>query len=468
MWFARCAQRVRFQALLGVRDFGGAVRAVEVRDLAGVGQAEHSRLSAAEGAERERIAAVARYDILDTPPDGAFDRIAALAARLLDMPYATISIVDADRIWLKATHGLTGVRQLGRDPGLCSSAIAQAGPYLVADALADPQAASNSLVVGALGIRFYAAAPITTSDGYRLGTLNVLDTRPRTVSEADLANLQDLAAVVMDQLELRLSALATLRQERRARALLEEFAAGLQQSLLPPSLPAVPGLELACHYHAASARNVTGDFYDVFSVGEDRWAFFLGDVQGHGTQAAAVTSLTRYTLRAAALHNPDDPAACLDELNAALLLADHTQRFCTVLLGILQPETDGGFRVILAGGGHPPALWLRPAVDGPGKRVERVKPAHGMLVGAIPDAAFTTTILRLSPGETLLLYTDGLIEARPGGELYGETRLADFLAEQTDATAADLVDALVKLIDGFQPAPTDDVALLALGVPRST
>lgn len=119
--------------------------------------------------EAARLAAVARYDVLDTPPDGAFDRIARLAARLLGAPIATVSIVDTDRIWFKATTGLAGVRQIGRDPGLCSSAILEDVPYVVRDALTDPRTVHNPLVHGELGIRFYAAAPIITADGHRLG-----------------------------------------------------------------------------------------------------------------------------------------------------------------------------------------------------------------------------------------------------------------------------------------------------------
>lgn len=420
--------------------------------------------SDAEATERARLAAVARYDILDTPRDGAFDRIAALAARLLDVPIATVSIVDADRIWFKAAYGLEGVTQIGRDPGLCASAIMQDTPYVVSDAFTDPRTAENPLVHGELGVRFYAAAPITTSDGHRLGTVNVLDTRPRQLDDVDVTTLQDLAVVVMDQLELRLSALNTLRQERALRqqaerdaATIEDFAATLQSTLLPPALPQIPGLELACHYHAASPREVTGDFYDVFALGDGRWGFFLGDVAGHGAPAAAVTSLVRYTLRAAALHDPD-PAAGLAELNTVLLMDPNHTQFCTVLFGILSPSPRVGFDITLSGGGHPPALLLHN--DAP----TEIWPEGGMLVGALPQAQFATCHLHLAPGQTLLLYTDGLTEARPGEAFFGEDGLASFLRGRASTTARELIGALTNLIDGFDPPPSDDVALLAITV----
>lgn len=432
--------------------------------------APRARLVDIEDAEGQRLAVLAKYEILDTPPDGAFDRIAAMAARMLDTPLATVSIVDADRIWFKATHGLDGVEQIGRDPGLCASAIYQDDPYVVNDALTDPRTAENPLVHGELGIRFYAAAPIITKDGYRLGTVNVLDTKIREIAPADIATLEDLAGVVADQLELRLSALTTLRQERMMRiqaewdaSTIEAFASTLQRTLLPPTLPPIAGCELACHYHAASPRQVTGDFYDVFSLDDRRWAFFLGDVAGHGAIAATVASLSRYTLRAAALHTPD-PAEGLAELNTALLLDPHHARFCTVLFGIAQSHPDGGIDITLANGGHPSSLLLRPDGDG-GTAVEEISLVGGMLVGALEDATFTMRKVHLSPGETLLLYTDGLTEARPGGEFFGEDGLFEYLATRTDLVAPHLISEITSLIAGFEPAPSDDVALLALSIP---
>jgi len=203
-------------------------------------------------AEAARLAAVRRYDILDTPPDGAFDRIAATAAQLLDMPIASVTIVDADRIWFKAAHGLDGVTQLGRDPGLCASAILTDEPYLVSDAAADPIAAGNPLVRGVAGVRFYAGAPITTSEGHRLGTVNVIDTRPRHLDATGRAVLQSLAALVMDQLELRLSAMTTLRRERELREQAERDTATIE------AFASNPAAHLAAADAAAGAGGGTG------------------------------------------------------------------------------------------------------------------------------------------------------------------------------------------------------------------
>ena len=157
------------------------------------------------GVEASRLAAVMRYDILDTPPDGAFDRITELAARLLKVPISIISLVDHDRIWFKSHHGLDAT-QIDREPGLCASAIMQIDPYILTDAKTDIRSLANPLVAGSFGLRFYVGVPLRTHDGFNLGTLCVIDSEPRPISEDEIAQLKSLATLVMDQMELRLSA----------------------------------------------------------------------------------------------------------------------------------------------------------------------------------------------------------------------------------------------------------------------
>lgn len=165
-----------------------------------------------ETTEAARIEAVHHYEILDTPPDGAFDRITELASRLFNVPISIVSIVDIDRIWFKSHHGIEAA-EIPRDPGLCSSAILADDIYVVEDALKDARTLANPLVTGALGLRFYAAQPLATSDGFKLGTLCIIDREQRTLSEDERATLAALAATVMDSLELRLSAMKVIRME---------------------------------------------------------------------------------------------------------------------------------------------------------------------------------------------------------------------------------------------------------------
>lgn len=157
-------------------------------------------------AEAARLAAVRRYDILDTPPDGSFDRITALAASLFNVPISIISLVDTDRVWFKSHHGLEGVKQIGKEPGLCASAIVQDDAWVLENAATDLRSLANPLVAGEFGLRFYAGVPLTTTDGFNLGTLCVIDREPRPVTEEQIIQLRHLASVVMDQMELRLAA----------------------------------------------------------------------------------------------------------------------------------------------------------------------------------------------------------------------------------------------------------------------
>lgn len=165
--------------------------------------------------EDERLAALRRYDILDTPPDGAFDRITALAARVFDVPIAIVSIVDEDRIWFKSHHGLDS-DETERTPGLCASAILHDSPWLVTDARNDPRAMANPLVAGDLGLQFYAGVPLRTADGHALGTLCIIDRVPRVMTAPEVQTLEDLAAVVVDELELRLASKRVSEHERAA------------------------------------------------------------------------------------------------------------------------------------------------------------------------------------------------------------------------------------------------------------
>ncbi|MBW3592455.1 MAG: GAF domain-containing protein [Actinobacteria bacterium] len=162
--------------------------------------------------EQGRLEALRRYGVLDTPPNGAFDRITRLASTLLEMPIAIVSLVDHDRIWFKSSVGIHGVDEIGRDPGLCASAILVDEPWIVDDARNDPRTLANPLVAGEFGLRFYAGSPLRTGDGYNLGTLCVIDRKPRALTQEQVAILDDLAALVIDELELRLAARQQARQ----------------------------------------------------------------------------------------------------------------------------------------------------------------------------------------------------------------------------------------------------------------
>ncbi|MFG3013980.1 PP2C family protein-serine/threonine phosphatase [Streptomyces cinerochromogenes] len=275
---------------------------------------------------------------------------------------------------------------------------------------------------------------------------------------------RDRRAYEEELLRRRQAAEEARRQAEADRARLQDALAVLQQSLLPDTLPQVPGVETAAYYHTASPDRLGGDFYDVFPVDGKRFAFFLGDVCGKGPQAAALTSLTRYALRAAAHHDPD-PVSALTTLNKVLherYAGSGDPRYCTAVFGTLESDpTTGQVAVQLASGGHPPVLVLR--ADG---TAGYLPTPGGLLVGILPEARFTTAGTVLGPGDTPLLYTDGLTEARTGKDrtsLYGDDGLLAFATRHAGESPQAVIHALTGLLDSFGDGLDDDTALLALG-----
>jgi phosphoserine phosphatase RsbU/P len=266
-----------------------------------------------------------------------------------------------------------------------------------------------------------------------------------------------------DRREYEKQLLEARRHAEQERARVEVLATTLQRSLLPPSLLPPEGMDAAAYYHAASIYDVGGDFYDMFALSDRKSGFFLGDVCGKGASAAAVTSLTRYKLRAAAVYD-DDPIAVLHNLHTVLHANHHDDdpRFCTVIFGVLT-RRDNGFDVELASGGHPPALLLTAAGE-----AQYLSTEGGQLVGILPDPQFVSTHVHLAPGDTLLLYTDGLTEARigPGPERYDDNgALLEFAAAHAPTSAEQIIKDLNALLDSFGAGLEDDTALMALGVP---
>jgi serine phosphatase RsbU (regulator of sigma subunit) len=247
------------------------------------------------------------------------------------------------------------------------------------------------------------------------------------------------------------------RRELEARKqLLEErahIAATLQASLLPPELPVIPGLAVAGRYRPGAA-DVGGDFYDVFPLRSRHWGFILGDVCGKGPAAAAKTAMARYTLRTAAMleHRPAD---VLGVLNAALLERAEPESFCSAVFARLRPGKTGASGELVVAG-HP-----RPLLRRASGQVERLE-TGGALLGILDGDVARRMPLSLRPGDVLLIYTDGVTEARRGGELFGEDRLVEALAG-AGATVEEVAQAVEDAVHDFGDHDrADDVALLAI------
>jgi phosphoserine phosphatase RsbU/P len=303
---------------------------------------------------------------------------------------------------------------------------------------------------------------VVTADGTRLPmflTANVTTDADgeRPLMQMTIVDASDRRAYEIELLEARRQAET---EQRRAR----QFAETLRRALLPPVLSPPEGLEAADYYYTASVDDVGGDFYDLFPLSRTAWGFFLGDVAGKGVDAAVITALTRHTLRAAAAYD-DDPVQVLHNVNTVLSqeLRGDRNRFSTVIYGKLTP-CDTGFDVELASGGHPPPLLFY--ADGSAYYVDTT---GGQAVGMSPQPRFVSSRFRLAPGDTLMLYTDGLTEASTGvgHERYDdEGALLRFAKSNSPTTASAVVDAVHHLLKGLGSGVEDDTAVLALGVPR--
>lgn len=245
-----------------------------------------------------------------------------------------------------------------------------------------------------------------------------------------------------------------LKRAEQAQRLL---ARTLQESLLPARLPDIPGMEAAARFRASGEGNeVGGDFYDLFESGGGNWSVVIGDVCGKGPDAAAVTGLVRYTLRAAAMREPR-PSTVLRLLNEALLRQRDDLRFATVAYASLTPEGGGGMSVNLSCAGHPLPLLMRS-----GGAVETVG-VPGTLMGVWADPRLEDASARLEPGDTLVLYTDGVTEARTNGGILGERRLREVLGAcggmDAEAIATRIEATALEIQHG---EPRDDIAVVVL------
>ena len=287
--------------------------------------------------------------------------------------------------------------------------------------------------------------------GKTLGAITLVSSRlDRRYDEEDLLLAENLAyrcALAADN--------ARLYRDR------SEIARVLQRSLLPPHLPEIPGVEIGAEYlPVGEANDVGGDFYDLINTVEDGWVCAIGDVRGKGVEAASVTALARYTIRAVTLKD-DRPSEILAALNEAMLRQLPEDRFCTAACVRLEPQ-DGsaGVGADVSRAGHPPPLVLR--ADG---TVEEVG-SPGKVLGVFADAELQNTSLRLMAGDALVLYTDGVTEARsPDGDFFGEDRLRHLLQTCSGCDAETIARRIKSVVLAFQEGyPRDDLALLVLRV----
>jgi serine phosphatase RsbU (regulator of sigma subunit) len=246
----------------------------------------------------------------------------------------------------------------------------------------------------------------------------------------------------------------------------QQISSTLQSALLPAELPAVDGVDVAVRYWAAgSLSEVGGDFYDVFSIGERRWAFVIGDVCGTGPAAAAVTAVARHTIRAAATHGASH-LQVLNWVNDAILNGT-TGLFCTVLYSTLEFTADGQWVFTSIAGGHPlPILSGVKSVDETGSAATMLG-THGTLIGVLPTLDVTPHAVVLEPGSTVVLHTDGINDVRPPHAL-DDAALRDLVAAAAarSSSAEDVAEHIGAAIADVLPIAQrdDDMAIVVLRI----
>lgn len=409
----------------------------------------------------KRLAAVANSGLLDAAPDPSFDDLTRMAALVIDAPYAFATVVDDVRSYWMSRFGipLDGPRQNTVDESFCKYVVRSKRELIVSDASTDARTCDNPSIA-AMGVRAWAGVPLLDPSGEVLGSFCVVDTAPREWTARDLEVIRTLADGASREIALR-SAIAS---EREARQRAEALSHTLQQSLLPPALPEVPGLDIAARFHpAGNGYELVGDFYDVFASRENRWSFLIGDVCGKGVEAAKVAALARHAVGAAAMRTTEPPEV-LRWLNDTLIARSPAPDiFLSAIYGTFAVE--GGDCVLrLCCAGHPHPI-IRRANGETGQLA-----TNGTLIGVFANYSIEETRLRLSPGDSLIVYTDGIDEARNGSALFGESEVLRLIATAEPsagaaAIAARIVDAALTFGNGIV---SDDLAILVIAIPRSS
>ncbi|HEX2176606.1 MAG TPA: SpoIIE family protein phosphatase [Nocardioidaceae bacterium] len=436
-------------------------------------------VSAARNAEREaRVAAETSHrrlellanvsSLLDATPDvsSTLQRVAELAIDVL-ADWCVVDMEDPDgRQRVAIAHRdpamLRLAEEVGRrwparrdDPGRMAVLETLDPMHLpvVDDALLVESARSEEHLATMRRFCISSAASVPVQAGGRgLGILSLVATHDREISAEDV------------ELAVELGRHAGSAVERtRLYADRERVTTALQRALLPPALPTIPGVELAAGYEpAGSGMNVGGDFYDVVSTGSGRWWVALGDVQGKGPEAAALTGTIRPVL-AATLHETDDPADALRKTQVALQHLGLDERTVSMVVVAFEAGRTP-LEIRVASAGHPAPLIRRSRRTPAGAVEVREVDSDGLLLGIGEPVEATTAVHRLEDDEVLLLYTDGATDAPVGhGRRLGDAGLRGLVASAPPKPQA-VVDTVMTALRRGPGGRRDDIALLALGL----
>jgi phosphoserine phosphatase RsbU/P len=384
-----------------------------------------------------------------------FDRVARLTAMVLGTSLASVTVAARRPASGRSGRDAPGVgdRPSLLEQSLLRSVIESGDRLVVSDTRLDRRQ-DPSRPVESAGVRAWAGFPVRDPHGNVVGALCVAGQLPRTWSAREIEFLDTLAHVASGEVALQV---ALQYGEERA-----ELARTLRESLLPARLPEIPGLQVAARYVAGgTGAEVLGDFYDVFPSVRSSWGLVVGDVCGKGAPAAKSTALARYTLRAEA-HRHGRPSLILGALNQALLdWLTEDPRFLSAIYATARP-TLAGASVQISSAGHPLALVRRAS----GHVQTLGQP--GTLLGLLADPELHDSQMVLRPGDSLIMFTDGVTEARSriDREIYGDDRLHDVVEGLCDMSAACIADVIQQAVLTFSGGEfSDDTVVLVVKVP---
>jgi serine phosphatase RsbU (regulator of sigma subunit) len=404
--------------------------------------------------------------------DPAFERFARLARQMLGVPVALVSFVSADEQVFPGALGLPdpwqGSRRTPLTHSFCQHVVRTRAPLAISDARLDPLVWEN-LAIRDLSVVAYLGIPLVGAAGEVVGSLCAIDHQPRDWTGTEVAVLQDLADACSSELQLRLlrarateAAVLAARAQARAEVSLADrrtVAETLQQAMLT-HLPEPDHLEIRARYLPSHAGDqVGGDWYDGFVTAEGATLLAIGDVTGHDMQAAGTMGQLRTLLRAFAYDRGEVPSQTLRRLDRAMTGLD-VAGLATIVLARIEQDAvarERGARLLRwSNAGHPPPIVLH--ADGTTTLLDR---RPDVLVGVDADRRRYDWTVELASGDTVVLYTDGLIEHRDWGSDIDEgiARLRRTLSDHGDLPLDQLLDTVVSLNgDGRE----DDIALLAV------
>jgi phosphoserine phosphatase RsbU/P len=402
-----------------------------------------------------RLRAVFASSLLDSERESTFDDLTRLAAEIIGVPFAFATIVDTTRSFWKSSFGIPkdGPNENRVEESFCQYVVRSDDEIVVSDAALDERTRNNPSVQS-MGVRAWAGVPLRGLSGEVLGSFCAVDTTPKVWSQKDLHVLRTLAASASREIALR----AAVREEHEARLRAEILAHTLQASLLPPLLTTVEGLDVGAYFHPAGhGLELGGDFYDLFQSGDGVWTFVIGDVCGKGVEAARIAMFARYTIGAGAMRTTA-PAQVLQWLHETLRArAPSSERFLTAVVGNLWTTADG-CDITLANGGHSPAVMRRANGDVVSLDVP------GAIIGSTMPFFSTSIDVHLGFGETIVLYTDGVTEARRNRQMFGEDAVRAIVAGAGAATSSsNLARRIVETALEYDGGTAkDDMAVLVL------